>query len=144
MQKRCARNRKRSQRRAILCPQHGCYLDSVSPKFPLFADSAGQLQVRGMGAKTARLVINTHGTVPLSDEWLEAFWCSQCQASQWYHVRKLGDRQYQVQAAPAALWRQVSGVIDPHRNPSISEFSDRAARGRGGYAAGLKSFRQLA
>lgn len=97
-----------------------------------------------MGAKTAKLVINTHGTVPLSDEWLEAFWCNQCQAKRWYHVRKLGDRQYVAKVAPAVLWRQVSGVIDPHRNPSISEFSDRSARGDGGYAAGLRGFRQLA
>lgn len=97
-----------------------------------------------MGAKTAKLVITTHGTVPLSNEWLEAFWCSDCQARQWYHVRKLGDRQYHVQVAPSALWQQVSGVIDPHRNPSVSEFSDQAARGRGGYVAGRKGFRQLA
>ncbi|NEO42597.1 MAG: hypothetical protein F6J90_42290 [Moorea sp. SIOASIH] len=40
------RNRKRSKRRAIFCPIHRCYLDSVSQKYRLFADRAGQLMQR--------------------------------------------------------------------------------------------------
>jgi hypothetical protein len=40
------RNRSRSQRRAIFCPIHGCYIDSVSQKYSLFADHVQQLQDR--------------------------------------------------------------------------------------------------
>ncbi len=142
MQKRCERNRKRSKRRAIYCPEHGCLVDSVSPKFPLFADSAGQLQVRGMGSKMSRLVLAAYrDVVPLVGEWLEAFWCPECQSSQWFHVKKVGDRDYEVCFAPDSLWKNASKVIDPHRNPSVSEYSFRASRGYSAY--GVKGFNAL-
>lgn len=127
-QRRCDRNRKRSQRRAIYCPTHGCFLDSVSRKYGLFADCPGQLQQRGMGRKTALLLMAENTAVSLDGEWLEAFWCQGCQEKRWYHVRKTGDRTYALAAAPRELWQQVPGVIDPRGNPSVGEFTRRHAR----------------
>lgn len=129
MERRCDRNRKRSKRRAIYCPIHACYLDSVSPKYPLFADQAGQLQQRGLNRKSALMLIATQTAVPLQGEWLEAFWCEQCQETNWYHVsRKAGEQTYTVRLAPAALWQQAQGVTSPYGNPSVSEFTRRQSR----------------
>lgn len=128
MTRRCDRNRKRSKRRAIFCPTHGCYLDSVSPKRSLFADQAGQLQVRGLSRRHALLLLAESPAVGLTGEWLEAFWCDRCQATQWYHVRTKGDRTYALTVAPQDLWMQAQGVIHPMGNPSVGEFTRRSAR----------------
>lgn len=138
MQRRCDRNRKRSKRRAIYCPIHECYLDSVSKKYPLFADKAGQLQQRGINRKKAMLVISSYNTVAIPGEWLEAFWCGHCQDTTWYHVCKSGDRTYTIRPAPEELWQQVYGVANPSGNPSVSEFTRRQARNIG--AHGMKDF----
>ena len=66
MQKRCERNRKRSQRRAIHCPIHGCYIDSVSQKHGLFAEQAGQLQERGIPRREAMILVANKTTVSLT------------------------------------------------------------------------------
>ena len=138
MQRRCDRNRKRSQRRAIYCPIHGCYLDSVSQKHRLFTDCAKDLQQRGMGRQRSLLLIATHTAVQLESEWLEAFWCEQCQQRKWYHIHKVGDRQYKVAVASPELWRQAEGMIHPDGNPSVSEFTRRHARRIGHH--GIKDF----
>ncbi|MGG6269264.1 hypothetical protein ACQ4M3_25915 [Leptolyngbya sp. AN03gr2] len=127
MQRRCDRNRKRSKRRSIYCPKHGCYLDSVSQKFTLYADRVEQLQERGMGRRSALLVVATRTTVSLDGEWLEAFWCDECQTREWYHVRK-HDRTYDLSIAPPELWQQATGVIHPSGNPSVGEFTRRQSR----------------
>ncbi|MFB2768853.1 hypothetical protein ACE1AT_06105 [Pelatocladus sp. BLCC-F211] len=127
MQRRCDRNRKRSKRRAIYCPIHGCYLDSVSQKYPLFADRPGQLQQRGIGRQTALFLVAKKTAVPLQGEWLEAFWCDQCQEKKWYHLKKR-DRVYEVSIAAPELWQQAMGVIYPEGNPSVGEFTRRHAR----------------
>lgn len=128
LQRRCDRNRKRSKRRSIYCPIHATYLDSVSPKYNLYADRAGQLQQRGISRKNALLLIATQTAVPLTGEWLEAFWCKHCQQTQWYHVKRVGDRAYELRLAPQELWQQVDGVIHPQGNPSVGEFTRRQAR----------------
>ncbi len=132
MQRRCDRNRKRSKRRAIYCPIHGCYMDSVSQKYGLFAQQAGQLQQRGIGRKEAMILVAAKTTVSLEGEWLEAFWCAECQEKQWYHVHKR-ESKYNLSLAPAELWQQATGVIDPHRNPSVGEFTYRQSRTMGGH-----------
>ena len=86
LQRRCDRNRKRSKRRAIYCPAHGCYLDSVSQKHSLFAHKPEQLQQRGIGRMSALLLIASDTAVSLPGEWLEAFWCTECQETKWYYV----------------------------------------------------------
>ncbi|MGM3308966.1 hypothetical protein ACSQ6I_23800 [Anabaena sp. WFMT] len=131
MQRRCDRNRNRSKRRAIYCPLHGSYMDSVSQKYGLFAEHAGQLQQRGMRRKEALMLVAAKTTVSLEGEWLEAFWCEHCQDTKWYHVHKC-ESVYHLSLAPAELWQQATGVINPHRNPSVGEFTFRNSHIVGG------------
>jgi hypothetical protein len=128
LQKRCDRNRKRSKRRSIYCPIHGCHLHSVSQKHPLYADRAEQLQERGIARKYALLAVATRTTVTLTGEWLEAFWCDECHSTEWYYVRRLEGNRYEVSLAPPELWQQAIGVIHPQGNPSVSEFTRKIAR----------------
>lgn len=111
MQDSCVQKKKkrRSKPRSIYCPIHGCYLDSVSQKYHLFAAQSAQLQVRGMSRTTAQMVINAHTTVSIQGEWLEAFWCDCCQNTTWYYVRKTGDRVYELSLASDELWQSVGG-----------------------------------
>jgi len=130
--KRCDRNRKRSKRRAIYCPVHGCYLHSVSQKYRLFASSPGQLQQKGIGRHNAKILIASQTAVLLENEWLEAFWCDECQQTKWYRVEKLGKNlgraSYSISLAPPQLWEQAVGVDEARGNPSVSEFTRRHAR----------------
>ncbi|BAY97589.1 hypothetical protein NIES37_15310 [Tolypothrix tenuis PCC 7101] len=128
LQRRCDRNRKRSKRRAIYCPCHGCYLDSVSQKYQLYATQAGQLQQRGISRRNALMLVANQGSVLIDGEWLEAFWCDQCQQTKWYHVYRCGERTYELSLAPRELWQQVTGVNHPEGNPSVGEFTRRQAR----------------
>ena len=123
-----SRNRNRSKRRSIVCPHHGGYLDSVSQKYPLFATKPEQLQQQGLSRRIALTLVASLGTVPLQGEWLEAFWCDRCQATQWYHVRKTGSNQYVLNTVPETLWMQATGVILPSGNPTVGEFTRRQAR----------------
>lgn len=91
-----------------------------------------------MGRQRALLLLASHTAVSLESEWLEAFWCEECQQRRWYHVRKLGDRQYSVEVAPVDLWQQAEGMIHPDGNPSVGEFTRRQSR-RVGYH-GIKDF----
>lgn len=127
MQKRCDKNRKRSKRRAICCLIHGCYLDSVSQKYSLYTDQVEHLQQRGVGRRNALMLIATQSIVVLNNEWLEAFWCDQCQETKWHHVRNC-DRTYQLSVASQELWQRATGVIDSEGNPSVGEFTRRHAR----------------
>lgn len=124
MQRRCDRNRKRSKKRAIYCPIHGCYIHSVSQKYSLFADNK-----RGISPNIDLALEATNSTVSLKREWLEAFWCDDCQETKWYHVQSLGRNVYQVSIAPAKIWQQAVGVTSSDGNPSVSEFSKRYASG---------------
>ncbi|MEH1974492.1 MAG: hypothetical protein V7L02_15055 [Nostoc sp.] len=127
MQNKSHQNRKRSKRRTIYCLVHGCYLHSVSQKYKLYADRAGQLQERGMERQNALILVTTKTVVPLENEWLEEFWCDQCQQTNWYHVKKF-NRTYEVSVASPELWQQASGVIHPDGNLSVGEFTRRHAR----------------
>ncbi len=129
MQQRCVRKRKHSKR-AIYCPIHNCYLHSVSQKYLLYADCTEHLQQRGVGKRSARMLIATQGAVTLNDEWLEKFWCSICQESNWYHICKC-DRAYNLSVAPE-LWQRTVGVSALEGNPSVGEFTRRQARGTNG------------
>ncbi len=124
---RAKRHRNRAKRRAIYCPVHGCHMDSVSQKHSMYADTAGQLCERGVSRQSALLLMATHTTVALTGEWLEAFWCEACQQATWYHVKRLESVRYEVRPAPAELWHQAQGVIHPHGNPSVGEFTRKGA-----------------
>ncbi len=138
LQRRCDKNRKRSKRRTIYCPVHGCYIHSISQKYALFADQAGQLQERGVGREEAQILIASKTAITLKGEWLEAFWCDLCQETKWYHVTKR-DRIYEVTNAPRELWQQAIGVMNPSGNPTVSEFTRRQSRMVGD--RGIKDFR---
>lgn len=121
------RHRKRSKRRAIYCPIHGCYLDSTSQKHTLYADQVAQLRSRGYSHKNASLVLGDRPTVSLSGEWLEQFWCPECQSKEWYYVQKR-EKTYILISAPRELWQTATGVISPRGNPSVSEHTLRYSR----------------
>lgn len=122
------RNRKRSKRRDIYCPIHGCYLDSVSQKHRLYADKAEQLCHRGMNRRRATRVMASYTTVALKDEWLEAFWCEECQQNEWYWIKRSENRVYSLSTIPLDLWRQAQGTILATGNPTVSEFTRRQSR----------------
>lgn len=128
MQKRCDQNRKRTKRRAICCPIHGEYMDSVSKKYPLFADCAEQLQQRGISRQNALRLVANQMAVPIEGEWIEAFWCDLCQQTKWYQVCKGEDGNFQVAIADRDIWRYASGAVDPEENPSVGQFTRRNSR----------------
>jgi hypothetical protein len=141
LQRRCDQNRKRSKRRAIFCPIHNSSLHSVSQKYALYADQVEHLQQRGMGRRQAMLSISVRSTVSLHGEWIEAFWCDECQTTEWYYVRKFENNCYAISLAPSELWQQAAGVIHPHGNPSVSEFTRNQSRM--GHHPSVKDFRAI-
>jgi hypothetical protein len=141
MTKRKDRPRRRSKRRSLYCPEHGCYLDSCSIKYYLYLDRENQLRVRGLSSLKAKQVIQEYKIVPLRNEWLEELWCVECQTKKWYHIRRDERSNYSILVAPNSLWRQVSGVTDPSGNPSVSEFTRVHSRALNVH--GLQTYRFL-
>ena len=77
------------------------------------------------------MLIASQTAVTLESEWLEAFWCKECQQKKWYHIRKSSNKTtktYDVKVASPQLWQQAMGVTDPHGNPSVGEFTSRNSR----------------
>ena len=140
--RRCDRNRKRSKRRQIYCPAHGCYLDSASRKYLLYTESPEHLRQRGISRRVALMLIATETAVRLDGEWIEGFWCPDCQAVSWYHVKRLNQREYRISEVERELWEQAAGVIHPEGNPSVGAFTRRQARANN--YGGVKDFRFLA
>ncbi|BAY07236.1 hypothetical protein NIES2098_03510 [Calothrix sp. NIES-2098] len=99
----------------------------MSQKYGLFAEQAGQLQQRGVKRREALMLVAAKTAVPLEGEWLEAFWCEECQETKWYHICKR-DSVYELSVAPPELWQQATGVMHPNRNPSVGEFTSRHSR----------------
>jgi hypothetical protein len=96
-------------------------------KYPLYADQLEQMRERGFSRKNAMMLLTQYSSIVLQGEWLEEFWCSDCQSKYWYHVQYQGDC-YVVKLAPYQLWQHASGVIDPNGNPSVGEFTRNTAR----------------
>ncbi|MEA5503477.1 hypothetical protein VB735_10210 [Halotia wernerae UHCC 0503] len=94
----------------------------------MFADQPGQLQQRGMSRRNALMLVATQTAVLIESEWLEAFWCVECQQKKWYHIRKSDELTYEISLASQELWQQVTGVVDPRGNPSVGEFTRRSSR----------------
>lgn len=117
MTRRCDRHRKRSKRRAIYCPIHSCHLDSVSQKYRLYSD-------KFVNRRTGYLLISKYSkTVPIKGEWLEAFWCQECQQKKWYYIRHFEDGTYETSLATKELWQQLTGVMGSQGNPAVGEFT---------------------
>jgi hypothetical protein len=94
----------------------------------LFADRPEQLQQRGLAKRDALMLVASLTAVPLEGEWLESFWCEQCQQTKWYHICSREDCSFEVKLAPRELWQYVTGAIDPNGNPSVSEFTLKNSR----------------
>lgn len=75
------------------------------------------------------MLLNQYSAVTLSHEWLEAFWCEECQETQWYHLCKAKDGSYHTTVATREQWQQAQGVVRPEGNPSVGEFTRRQAAG---------------
>jgi hypothetical protein len=116
-------------------------MDSVSQKHAIFTRDVDCLRKKGIGKRGAQLLLAYQNTVVLNGEWIEAFWCEECQKTSWYHVQK-EERTYRVELAPEHLWQQVIGVLHPNGNPSVSEFTKRQSR-MFGYQA-INEYRFLA
>jgi hypothetical protein len=84
------------------------------------------------------MLVANQTAVPLAGEWLEAFWCEECQQTTWYHVLQGENRTFEISVAPRELWQYATGAIDPHGNPSVSEFTRRQSRLVG--CGGIKDF----
>ena len=98
----------------------------------------GQLIVRGLSRRRADEVLAAYNQVlPLTDEWLECFWCDTCASSTWWHVKRHDRLQHSLTPVPRDLWLQASRVVLVEGNPTISEFSRREAR-----AVGVRGLRQ--
>lgn len=137
------RKRKRSKRRELLCPRHPEQkLYSVSAKYHLYVTEVCQLMLRGLSKRRSdELLAAFNRVLPLNGEWLECFWCDQCECSSWWHVKRLDPQDYTLSPIPRELWEQATGVIRAEGNPTVSDFSRRQARATG--VTGLRQYRFL-
>jgi len=137
------RSRRRSKRRELLCPKHPEQkIFSVSAKYHLYVTEIGQLMLRGLSKrKSDELLAAFNRVLPLTGEWLECFWCEDCQSSSWWHVNRHDQQEYSLSSIPRELWEQASGVIRAEGNPTVSDFSRRQARATG--VTGLRQYRFL-
>jgi hypothetical protein len=122
------RNR-RPAKRKLVCPAHPKQqIEGNGKKYFLHLLTPEELKARGMRHKTAQLVIEAYPVLVLSNEWLEELFCPQCGCSRWCHVARIDRVEHQVRWAPRELWEQVAHVDPLVPNPTVSQFSRRAAR----------------
>jgi hypothetical protein len=123
------RRNRRPRRRVLHCPAHpGQRIEGNGRKYFLHLLTAEELRARGMSSRTAKLVIQAHPVLVLSQEWLEELWCPQCGSARWCHVTRHDSVAHTVRWAPRSLWQQVAHVDPVEANPSVSQFSRREAR----------------
>ena len=137
------RQRRRPRRRELHCPLHPEQrIFSVSPKHHLYLTDVGQLMIRGLSKRRADELLAAYKRVlPLTNEWIECFWCEDCGTSTWWHVKRHDRCDHSLAPVPRELWAQASGVILPEGNPSVSQFTRRQARANG--VQGLRQYRFL-
>lgn len=122
------RNR-RPAKRKLICPAHPeQQIEGNGKKYFLHLLTPEELKARGMRHKTAQLVIEAYPVLVLSNEWLEELFCPQCGCSRWCHVTRIDRVEHQVRWAPRELWEQVAHVDPLVPNPTVSQFTRRAAR----------------
>jgi len=133
------RPRRRARRRELHCPLHPEQkIFSVSPKHHLYVTDVGQLMLRGLSKRRADELLAAYRRVlPLTNEWIECFWCDDCASTTWWHVRRHDRHDYSLSKVPRELWEQATGVIRAEGNPTVSQFSRRQAR-----ASGVHGMRQ--
>ena len=121
--------RRRSSRRELFCPAHPEQrIEGNGRKYYLHLLQPHELRQRGMSDKKARLVINAYPVLVLSNEWLEELFCPACGTSGWCHITRHDRVRHTVSWAPRDLWQQVAHVDPLVPNPSVSQFTRRAAR----------------
>lgn len=127
------RPRRRARRRELRCPRHPEQkIFSVSPKHHLYVTDVGQLMLRGLSKRRADELLAAYRRVlPLSNEWIECFWCDDCGTTSWWHVHRHERHDYSLSTVPRELWEQATGVIRVEGNPTVSQFSRRQARAGG-------------
>jgi hypothetical protein len=119
----------RSRKRELFCPAHPEQrIEGNGQKYFLHLLSPEELKARGMPHKKAQLVIEAYPVLVLSNEWMEELFCPQCGSSHWCHVIKHDRVLHSVSWAPRELWQQVAHVDPLVPNPSVSQFTRRAAR----------------
>jgi hypothetical protein len=124
-----SRRRRRPQRRDLRCPAHPeSALTGTGRKYFLHLLTPEELKQRGLSDKRAKLAIQAHPVLVLSNEWLEELWCPQCGQKRWCHLIRHDRIRHTVRWAPRELWQQVAHVDPVGANPSVSEFSRREAR----------------
>ena len=96
MHRRCDQNRKRSERRAIDCQMHECSIHSVSQKYSLFTNSTEPSQYIEASRQNTLMLVVSKTVVDEESEWLQAFWCDECQETTWDQVHKDYDSIYKV------------------------------------------------
>ncbi|MEB3296083.1 MAG: hypothetical protein VKL23_00955 [Cyanobacteriota bacterium] len=123
------RRNRRPRRRELFCPAHPEQrLDGNGRKYFLHLLQPEELRARGMSDKKARLVIEAYPVLVLSNEWLEDLFCPKCGGSRWCHVIRHDRVEHTVRWAPRELWQQVAHVDPLVPNPTVSQFTRRAAR----------------
>lgn len=127
------RPRRRARRRELRCPLHPEQkIFSVSPKHHLYVTDVGQLMLRGLSKRRADELLAAYRRVlPLTNEWIECFWCDDCGSTRWWHVQRHDRHDYSLNSVPRELWEQATGVIRVEGNPTVSQFSRRQARASG-------------
>lgn len=138
-----SRPRRRARRRELRCPLHPEQkIFSVSPKHHLYVTDVGQLMLRGLSKRRADELLAAYRRVlPLTNEWIECFWCDDCACTSWWHVQRHDRHDYSLNKVPRELWEQATGVIRVEGNPTVSQFSRRQARASGVH--GLRQYRFL-
>ena len=131
----------RPRRRQLMCPIHPEHkILSVSPKHYLYLTEAGQLVLRGMSRRKADEVMAAYKQVlPLSNEWLECFWCEACDSVTWWHIQRHDKHEFTILPVSREIWENASGVIRVEGNPTVSQFSRRSARATG--VTGMRQYR---
>jgi hypothetical protein len=124
-----SRRRRRPKGRQLFCPLHPeVQIGGNGQKYFLHLLQPEELKQRGLSDKRARLVLQAHPVLVLSNEWLEQLFCAQCGSSRWCHVVRHDHVRHTVRWAPRELWQQVAHVDPMVPNPSVSQFSRQAAR----------------
>jgi hypothetical protein len=138
-----SRPRRRARRRELRCPLHPEQkIFSVSPKHHLYVTDVGQLMLRGLSKRRAHELLAAYKRVlPLTNEWIECFWCDDCACTSWWHVQRHDRHDYSLNKVPRELWEQATGVIRVEGNPTVSQFSRRQARASGVH--GMRQYRHL-
>lgn len=135
------KRKRRPAPRQLFCPAHPEErISGNGRKYFLHLLRPEELRARGMSDKKAKLVIQAHPVLVLSNEWLEELFCAQCGTTHWCHVVRHDRVQHSVRWAPRELWQQVAHVDPLVPNPTVSEYTLRSARRAGSARADGKRY----